>query len=149
MSWHLKLYKKLFSPPEPAVVYIDRPVYQVIEVKGPRSTQAWTKEVKDAIGTLPSHPGFIALTERLALQRQLLENKLSREFHKDLRETDYLQAGVFWLGYLQQLVAQATKLAPAAPVDAMQEELDAFRQIDAQIERIGMEPNQTRPQTAL
>jgi hypothetical protein len=115
-------------------------IYKVVEVRAPRSNQPWTKEIKDAIATLPSHPGFIALIDRLNLQKQMLENKCSREFHKDQRETDYLQAGVFWLGYLQDLVAKATKLMPPAPADAYAEELEAFKQIDAQIERIGMDP---------
>jgi hypothetical protein len=113
--------------------------YKVVEVKAPRSAQAWTKETKESVATLDYHPGFLALVERLNLQKQMLENKCSREFHKDLREADYLQAGVFWLGYVQELVAKATKRSAPAPTDAFDEELEAFKQIDAQIERIGME----------
>ncbi len=113
--------------------------YKVIEVKAPRSAQAWTKETKDAVGTLAHHPGFIALIDRLNLQKQMLESKCSKEFHKDLREADYLQAGVFWLGYVQELVMKATKLSAPAPTDAFDEELEAFKLIDSQIERIGME----------
>lgn len=122
---------------EPKVVYVDR--YKVVEVKAPRTAQTWTKEVKDAIGTLPSHPGFIALMDRLSLQRDMLKTRCATEYHKEQRETDYLQAGVFWLGYLQDMINQATKLARSAPVDAMQEELEAFKQLDSQIERIGTE----------
>lgn len=114
-------------------------IYKVIEVKGPRTATRWTKEIKDAISTLPSHPGFVAVMDRLALQKQMLEHKCSHEYHKDLREADYLQAGVFWLGYAQDLVNQATKLVTSTPVDAYDEELEAFKKLDAQIERIGME----------
>jgi hypothetical protein len=121
-------------------------VYKVVEIKAPRISQAWTKEIKDTVGTLSSHPGFIAITDRLNLQRQMLENKCSHEFHKDLREADYLQAGVFWLGYVQDLVAKATKLAPSAPVDPFDEEMAAFKEIDRQIERIGMEQPQAAEQ---
>ncbi len=77
--------------------------------------------------------------KRLNLQKQMLESKCSKEFHKDLREADYLQAGVFWLGYVQELVTKATKLSAATPTDAFDEELEAFKLIDSQIERIGME----------
>src|SRR5712691_9205562 len=140
MSWHLWLYKKLFMPPAPAVVYVDKPVYKVIEVKAPRSNQAWTKDIKEAIGTLSSHPGFIAIVDRLNLQKQMLEHKCAHEYRKDLREGDYLQAGVFWFGYVQDLVNKATKLSPSSAVDPFQEELEAFKEIDNQIERIGMEP---------
>ena len=117
----------------------ERVVYKVVEVKTPRAAQPWTKEVKDAISTLEYHPGFIALRDRLGLQREMLKTRCATEYHKEQRETDYLQAGVFWLGYIQDMIGQATKLNPSAPVDPMQEELDAFRQLDAQIERIGMD----------
>lgn len=127
-----------WSRKKPEVVH--ETVYKVIEVKAPRSSQAWTKEIKEAVGTLSSHPGFIAIVDRLNLQKQMLENKCSHEFHKDLREADYLQAGVFWLGYVQDLVNKSTKLYSSSPVDPYQEELEAFKEIDSQIERIGMEP---------
>lgn len=133
----------LYGPKQAEIEYIKMPPevqYKVVEVRAPRITQAWTKEIKEAVGTLSSHPGFIALMDRMALQRQMLEHKCSHEFHKDTREVDYLQAGVFWLGYAQELVAKATKLQPSAPMDAFQEELDAFKELDSKIERIGMEP---------
>lgn len=124
-----------FKKPEPEV----QVVYKVIEVKSPRSTQAWTKEIKDAVATLQSHPGFVAITDRLALQRQMLENKCSHERQQDLQLMAYLQAGVFWLSYIQDLVAGVTKVPRGIPQDAFDEELEAFKQLDAQIERIGME----------
>lgn len=142
MSWHLRLYKKLFSPPLPEIVEVEKVVYKVVEVKTPRTAARWTKEIKDAVATLPSHPGFIAILDRFSLQKQMLEHKCATEFHKDLRENDYLQAGVFWLGYAQKLVDEATKLPRAVPVDAYDEEMEAFKQLDAQIERIGMEQPQ-------
>lgn len=119
--------------PEPQIVY------KVIEVKAPRITQAWSKEIKEAVSTLSAHPGFIALVDRLNLQRDLLKTRCATEYHKTQRETDYLQAGVFWLGYVQDLVNKSTKLQQAIPVAVMDEELEAFKQIDATIERIGME----------
>lgn len=135
--WMTLLYGRV-SP-----VHVEHVIeYKVVEVKAPRTSQTWTKEIKDAVGTLSSHPGFVALTDRLNLQKQMLITKCTREFHKDLRENDLLQAGIFWLSYLQDTVGQATKLAPPSPVDAMEEELEAFRQIDASIERIGMEQPQ-------
>jgi hypothetical protein len=77
--------------------------------------------------------------DRLALQRQLLESKLTREFHKDLREVDQLQAGVFWLGYVQEVISKALDQPQRVPKDVMDEEMEAFRELDAKIERVGME----------
>ena len=113
--------------------------YVVVELKAPRSTQQWSKETKDAVATLPFHPGFSALMDRVNLHRQMLVHKLATEFHKDQRESDYQQAGVYWLGYIQELVSKATAVPQAPRLDPMQEELEAFRAIDATIERVGME----------
>lgn len=118
---------------------VEKIVYKVIEVRAPRSATKWSKELKDSVATLASDPRFIALAERIALHKQMLENKCSHEFHKDLRETAYLQAGVFWLGYLDRLVAESTKAPRAIQSDAYDEELEAFKLLDANIERIGMD----------
>lgn len=130
--------KKLFTPPVPQVIEVEKVVYKVVEVKGPRIVQAWDKETKAAVATLQTHPGHIAVMDRLALQRQLLESKLTREYRKELREVDFLQSGVFWLGYVQELISKATNSPVAVYKDAMQEEMEAFRELDAKIERVGM-----------
>lgn len=110
--------------------------FQVVEVT--ERANNWDKETRDAVATLPAHPGFLAITKRLAAQKALIAAKLNTGYHKELREVDYLQAGIFWLSYVQDQVSKATqvKMAPRA-VDAYQEEMDAFKEIDSQIERVG------------
>jgi len=127
MAWYHALFPKTI---------VEVPVYKVVQVKS-LPVQPWSKEIKDAIRTLPSHPGFVAITERLALQRQLLEAKAANEFHKDLRETDFIQSGIYWLNYVQYLIDKETEVKQRIQRDPMAEELEAFQQIDAQIERVG------------
>src|ERR1700676_307341 len=129
-----------FKKKEPVVV--EKIIYKVVEVKAPRTNTKWSKEIKDAVSTLPSHPGFIALMERQELHRQMLAHKCAHEYHKDQRESDYLQAGIFWLGYAQRLVDGATKLPLTPTMDAFDEEMEEFKQIDSTNERIGMEQPQ-------
>ena len=133
----LKRLKELFSP---KIVYVEKvvekPVYKVVQVKS-IPVQPWSKEIRDAVRTLPSHPGFTAITERLALQRQLLEAKAANEFHKELREADFIQSGIYWLNYVQYLIDKETEVKQRIPRDAMAEELEAFKEIDAAIERVG------------
>lgn len=123
------------------IVYVDKPreVIKVIEVKAPRIGVKWSKETKAAVATLQSHPGFLAILDRLYLQKSLLETKNNSEFHKEMREVDHLQSGIFWLGFVQQLVHKATDMPLPGPRDAMQEELEAFQELDAKIERVGMD----------
>jgi hypothetical protein len=114
-------------------------VYRVVEVKAPRLTQSWDKDTRDAVATLQAHPGWVAIQDRLSLQKQMLENKLAHEFHKDIRSIDYIQAGIFWLSYINEQIAKASERPANRAVDPLQEELNAFRAIDSQIERVGME----------
>jgi hypothetical protein len=113
--------------------------YKIVALKEPR-TKEWDKETRDAVAALTAHPGFLAVVNRLATQRQMIQTKLSSGFHKELREVDYLQAGIFWLDYVQEQVNKATQVKlTARPTEAYDEELEAFKQIDAQLERVGME----------
>ena len=113
--------------------------YQVIELDEPRGSEDEDEAMKESIATLNSHPGFLHLVKRLSRQRAYLRSKLDFEKHTDLREVDFLQAGIFWCNWLNTEIKRATiKVAPRK-LDAMEEELRAFREIDQQIERIGME----------
>jgi hypothetical protein len=138
MSWKERIGDYL-GIPQVKLQVVPVPTYKVIEIR-PHQVQAWSKELKDAIKTLSSHPGFVAILDRLALQKQLLANKASLEFHKDIRELDYLQAGIFWLGYIQTLLDKVTEVPRQPQRDIMQEELEAFQEIDRQLERVGGDP---------
>jgi hypothetical protein len=128
--------RELFSP---------RVVYKIVEVKAPRPILKWDQSTQDAVSTLTSHPGFVALIERLSLTKAQLKSKNDTQWKKDLREADFLQAGIFWCSWLQNEVDKATfKGSQRKYVDPMQEELDAFKELDARIERVGMDEPSTR-----
>lgn len=126
MNW-----RDLFKP---KVIY--KTVYKVIEVDAPRTPRRWDKETREAVATLNSHPGFIALRERLASQQAAIKSTLNRSLQKDLRSVDFLQSGVFWTGWIQAEVDRATLKGPEKQFDPLAEELEAFQAIDSQIERI-------------
>lgn len=110
--------------------------YQIVETSAPRITMS-EKDARDAISTLSSHPGFVVLTQRLAAQNALLRSKLSADHHTTMREVDFLQAGIYWSNWLAQECQRSSTKMPERRTDAMEEELDAFRAIDAAIERVG------------
>jgi hypothetical protein len=122
--------KKFFTP---------KVIYKLVEVKAPLQRVQWDNNTREAITTLAAHPGFVALQQRLMLQKAQLETTLTRSVHKDLRAIDYLQAGIFWSNWLQDQIEKATVKGSSRQVnDAYDEELRAFQAIDAQIERVGM-----------
>lgn len=126
--------KKLFAP---------RVIYKVVEVKAPRTPYRWDQNTQDAVSTLSAHPGFIAILDRLAVTKAQLESKNNTQWKKDLREGDFLQSGIFWCNWLQDQISKATvKGSQRRYVDPMAEELEAFKALDAQIERVGMDANE-------
>jgi hypothetical protein len=110
--------------------------YRIIEIPQGRTHRGWDEETKRSVTTLLSHPGFVALTDRINFQKALLEQQLKAKFHKDLREADYLQAGILWLGYLEYLVKQSLDSPQPKYRTPDDEELEEFEKINAQITRL-------------
>lgn len=115
----------------------EEPRYKIVEVPEVRPSLKRDTELQESIATLASHPGFQAILNRLALQSAQLKTKLNFERHADMRAIDFLQAGIYWSNWLAQELRRATTKVPERRVDPFQEELNAFREIDAQIERVG------------
>lgn len=113
--------------------------YKIIEVPRPRTLSGWDKDIRASVATLSAHPGFVALTSRLAAQRALLESKLLRSVQGDLREVDFLKAGIFWSGWLLSQIEEATSKRTVQYQDALEEEAEAFKAIDATLERVGQD----------
>lgn len=112
--------------------------YKIVEVPGNRThLKGGDKEIREAIQTLSAHAGFIALTDRLNTMNSMLKSKLNAERHPDLRQVDFLQAGIYWSNWLKQEVARSTTKMPERPVDPLAEEEQAFRELDAALERVG------------
>lgn len=120
---------------------VPKVVYKIVEVESPRTPLQGgdSEEMRGSIATLSSHPGFQYLQKKLALQHAALRSKLDFERHTSLAEVDFLQAGLFWSAWLDNEIKRTTVKYTAQRVDPMDEELQAFREIDTQIERVGMD----------
>lgn len=127
----LKWIEKLFQP---------RVEYRVVEYTEPRTRfKGGDASTRESVSTLSAHPGFLYLLSKCAAQNALLRSKLQNSFHQTLREVDLLQAGIYWSNWLKQELEKSTMGAPQPQTDAFDEELQAFKALDAQIERVGAE----------
>lgn len=112
--------------------------YKIIEVERPRTPEAMdTTEVRAMLATLQSNPGLLYILGRLKAQKSLMETTLKTTHFEKLEEVINLQSGIFWAGWLEAQINSLTKRAtpePAAPYDF---ELEAFKEIDSQLERVG------------
>jgi hypothetical protein len=120
------------------VKFVFRPQreYLIVEVPAHRTHSKWSDEIRASAATLNSHPGFLAIMDKIELQRSLLGAQLTNTFHKDLRQVDYLQAGVYWLGILQRLVQSTTAVGSKQYISPEQEEQLAFEEINKSINRL-------------
>jgi len=126
------------------VLFAPQVIYKLVEVPKQRPSIRWDQNVQDSVSTLSSHPGFVSLMERLNLTKTQLVAKNNTQWKKDLREADFLQSGIFWCNWLEEQVSKSTiKGSQRKYVDPMQEELDAFKELDAHIERVGMDESQS------
>jgi len=97
----------------------------------------WDKETKESVASLAYHPGFKALADRAEGHAALLEGRLRTPGIKDIREVDFLTSGIYWLNWLRLEVNKATQIGSLPVRTAEQEELAAWKALDAQIERVG------------
>jgi hypothetical protein len=95
-----------------------------------------------AIMTLATNPGFLALVRRFRFAGEALKNKLNFERQASMDDVAFLQAGIYWCRWLDNEINREVLKTKRVVVDAEAEEVEAFRKIDAQLERIGMEDGQ-------
>ena len=128
--------KLLGIKPEIEVVekVVEVPTYKVIELAEPARLSLSEKEFREIVPTLAANPAFVALTQRLNTQYAYLRTQLEQNPKADLH---FLQSGIYWCRWLQNQVRMATVKIPERRVDPFDEELQAFKEIDATIERIG------------
>lgn len=113
--------------------------YRVVEITPAQrlGIQRTDKEIQESVATLQAHPGFIYLMQRLDIQNAALKAKLVGERHDNLSAVQFLQAGIFWSNWLRQEIARATARPIDRTKDAYEEELEAFKEIDSLLERVG------------
>ena len=112
----------------------------LVEVPAARPIAKLDDELADHLRVLPHNAAFKWLTDRLELQSRYLASKLANEPHGSLREVDQLQAGIYWCHWLQRQVADVTNVPQRKLRDPEAEELELFKQLSAQLERVGSDP---------
>lgn len=113
------------------------PPYRVIELKEGMSEGEGDEA---AIASLASHPGFKALMYRKRLKRAALETTLKSARHKEIREVDFLQSGIYWLRFDESEVNTAigNLRGKAVPRTASAIEEEEFNRVRSAIESIGI-----------
>lgn len=110
--------------------------YRVVELDK-RAPSEDSKETRQQITALQYHAGFLALLSKLNLTRAALKARLEQARHEKMEDVIFLQAGLYWSNWLKQEVDRAGAIPAAVAEDPFEEELKAFRELDALVERVG------------
>ena len=114
--------------------------YKVLEVEKLRGLPDMTPDLRASLSTLQHNPAFMYLIQRLRHERAVVEEKLKSANHTDLAAVKGLQAGIYWIGWLENEVSSITKTArPTPAVMEADDVLEAFRKAQAGIEVLGQD----------
>lgn len=116
---------------------VEGPVrYKIVELFKPRTRLGGGAEVRESVASLAAHPGFLWLIGQLDAQNSMLRTKLVADRHKELKDVEFLQSGIYWSQWLQDMINRATMKLSRAQSDATVEETEAFNQLQSAIEKI-------------
>jgi hypothetical protein len=114
-------------------VEIERPRAQSAQFDGP--------ELREGLKALAGNPFFKAITSRLRTQRYALESRLKESRFDRIEDVSFVQSGVFWTGWLEREIARLTEEPQKPELTALDQEIEAFQQIDSLLERVGTTDN--------
>ena len=111
---------------------------KIVEVEKPRPAIKETSETLESVLSLQHHPGFLYLLNKLRYQKAVLVANLVNERQATVQDSEFLKSGIAWTGWLESQLTQATKLKNRQlETQPEPEVLDAFRQIQRQLEIVG------------
>ena len=112
--------------------------YKIIEVERPRTSPSEDlPELREGLKALGANPYFAWMLGRLKAQRNFLETRLKESRFDKIEDVSFVQGGVFWTGWLEREVERLTVAPPRPELTPEEQEIEAFRQIDALLERVG------------
>lgn len=126
-----RLTNYFFPPPAPVILEIDK-----------RPPLPNTADVVAATSALVEAPGMKFLLAKLDLDRAKLIQTLAESRHQDLREVQYLQAGVYWCGWLQRQLSYYLRLQEDRARAITPEEDTLHKAMTSTLELIGIPPQE-------
>lgn len=113
--------------------------YKIIEVERPHQPPTDLPDLREGLKALVGNPYFDHLLGRLRAQRNFLETRLKDSRFEKIEDVSFVQGGVFWTGWLEREIERLTMAPPRPELSPVDNEVEAFRQIDALIERVGLD----------
>lgn len=115
-----------------------KPVFSIVEVeKAPRLPEL-TTELREGISQLQHIPAFQYLLAKSRVQKAAMQAQLNNGLDLPENALRCLQAGIYWLTFLDREITTATKI-PILQRSAHPSEQEEFNKIHSAVELIGQE----------
>jgi hypothetical protein len=117
-------------------IHHDHHHYHIVEVEKGSKLPEITGDLRESIKALNNHPGFIYLMQRLRFQRTALETSLKEGLNLTEVQLRYIQAGIYWAGFIERDVLALTQSQPSTRPAVVDEEAE-FKRMKASLDLIG------------
>jgi hypothetical protein len=121
------LFESLFTPVE---------IVHVVEVEKGTRLPELTGDLKESLKALQHSPAWNYMVARLRHQGAALNNTLKEGLQLTETQLRFLQAGLYWISFIEKDFAKLTQTVPQAR-PATDPEADQFRNIQQNVELIG------------
>lgn len=113
-------------------------IYHVVEVPVGTKLPELTGDLKETLRALQFNPAFNYLIQRLRLQRSGVQNALQDGMNLTEVQLRYLQAAMYWLGYLEKDIASLTQVSASIPRPALDNEAELFAKVQQNLDLVGL-----------
>lgn len=110
---------------------------KILEVEKGTKLEPVTSELRESLTTLQYQPAFQYLINKMRVQKAQVQKYLNEGFEVSEKELRYAQAGIFWLKWIEDEVNRLTKAPVNQARPAMDQELEEFNKIAANLDVIG------------
>jgi hypothetical protein len=111
--------------------------YKYIEVEKGTRLPELTNDLKESLAVLSHHPAFQYILMRLRFEKGQVQAYLNEGYQLDDKALRYLQAGIYWLSYIETQVNSLTRQPSPSRIDVPVDLNEEFRTIASSLESIG------------
>lgn len=110
----------------------------IIEIEKDSKLPEMNGDLRESIRTLEYHPGYNYLIQRLRHAKSVMNAQLREGMELTETQLRYLQAGIFWAGWLENEQLSLTKKVTQRPQSLG--EAEEFEKLQGSLDLIGIPP---------
>lgn len=108
----------------------------ILEIEKNSKLPELTGDLKESIKTLEYHPGYNYLIQRLRHAKAVMNSQLREGMELTETQLRYLQAGIFWAGWLENEQLTLTKNRPVR--EQTSTEAEEFERLQRSLDLVGI-----------